>query len=286
MILRITQKSNSNRNGLSESEALQALRDDNFGVNLARCFPCENMMDDAQRNFIGERIVKISSSGSNIDTADDSTEPPALVDLVRCGVLSSNGNFTCLAAQWRYFNSFYHRPPNINEPDSIEDLIEKTVESLFALRLRQSCDIDDDFPNEVVLQQLFNEALTMQLPSHVTVLPELNTFAKDSAGKIVSGELDFYITSGLDWAIELLIEGDKINGHVEHFDPENGKYRSVRHKNHLVVDCRRGPPRTRGPVRAMNNNRCMLYFSSDFQKVDIQMRNKPSIVLGTWACIY
>ena len=177
------------------------------------------------------------------------------------------------------FQLFLPSTPNINEPDSIEDLIEKTVESLFALRLRQSCDIDDDFPNEVVLQQLFNEALTMQLPSHVTVLPELNTFAKDSAGKIVSGELDFYITGGLDWAIELLIEGDKINGHVEHFDPENGKYRSMGHKDHLVVDCRRGPPRTRWPVvSAMHDNRCTLYFSSDFKKVEIQMRNKSSIV--------
>jgi hypothetical protein len=269
MILRV-QKSNGIV--LSESEALKALRDDNFGVNLARCFPCEKLMDDAQRRVIGNRILTVSSNGSTIDTAEDSMDVPALVELVRCGVLSSNGNFSCLAAQWRYFNVFYNRPTNA--PDSIEDLIVKAVESLSALRLRQSCDIDA-FPKEAAFQQLFNEALTIQLPPHVAVLPELNTFAKDSAGRVVTGELDFYIAGNLDWAIELLREGDKINKHVQHFDPENGKYRSVGHKDHLVVDCR--GPGTNRPVRAMHD-RCTLYFSSDFQKVEIQMRNQSSII--------
>ena len=232
-------------------------------------------MDDAQRRVIGNKILTVSSNGNTINAAEDSKEVPALVDLVRCGVLSSNGNFSCLAAQWRYFNVFYHRPTN--GPDSIEDLIVKAVESLSALRLHQSCDNDGRgrFPKEAAFQQLFNEALTMQLPPHVAVRPELNTFAKDSAGKVVTGELDFYIAGDLDWAIELLREGDKINEHVRRFDPKNGKYRSVGHKDHLVVDCR--GPRTYSPVKAMHD-RCTLYFSSDFKKVEIQMRNQSSIV--------
>ncbi len=208
---------------LSESDALDALRDQRFRVNLNRCFPCQQIMDDAQREVVGRIILNGPLTGS-INTAQGSIDSPGPVQLARAGILSSKGNFSCLVAQWQYFNFFYARP--CERPSSIEDLILRAVRSMSALRLGQSRHAGN-FPKEAAFQQLFNEALTMHLPPSVAVCPELNTFAKDAGGEVITGELDFFIFGDLNWAIELLRNGDKINEHVERFDPEKGKYRLV-----------------------------------------------------------
>uniref|UniRef100_A0A7S2U875 Uncharacterized protein n=1 Tax=Attheya septentrionalis TaxID=420275 RepID=A0A7S2U875_9STRA len=249
---------------LSESEALDALRDHRFRVNLNRCFPCNKQMNEKQRMTVTENILN-GSRPNPINAAQGSIDEPALVQLVRAGVLISTGTFSCLVAQWLYFNSFYNRPTE--GPTSIEELIFKAVKSMSALRLRQSCD-SGNFPKEAVFQQLFNEAFTMQLPPSVAVCPELNTFAKDTNGKVLSGELDFFIGDDKRWAVELLRNGDKINEHVQRFDLNEGKYRCVGYKDYLVVDCR-------GPLtRQMETmyDRCTLYFAQDFRKVECKMR--------------
>jgi hypothetical protein len=107
------------------------------------------------------------------------------------------------------------------------------VHSLSALRLPQSCD-SGIFPKEAAFQQLFNEAFTRQLPP-LAVCPELNTFADDANGKVLSGELDFYTGDDKYWAVEMLRKGDKINQHVQHFDPEEVKYRCVGDKAYLLL---------------------------------------------------
>ena len=120
------------------------------------------------------------------------------------------------------------------------------MRSMSALRLLQSS-LGREFPKEAAFQQLFNEAMTMQLPPHVAVCPELNTFATSSSGEVETGELDFLIDGGeFKWAVELLVNGDKINEHVAHFDPDNGKYRKVGCSDYIVIDCRR------------TRNRCIL----------------------------
>ncbi|CAB9525246.1 expressed unknown protein [Seminavis robusta] len=111
-----------------------------------------------------------------------------------------------------------------------------------------------------------------QLPQEVAVCPELNTFAHDTNGQTVTGELDFYIAGNLHWAVELLRNGDKINEHEKLFDPNNGKYRSVGHKAHIIVDCR--GPRGSKKVKSMHEH-CTLYFSTNFESVEIKMRERP-----------
>ena len=177
-------------------------------------------MNDDQRKAVGKTIIDGQSEGCYVNGAQGSIDDPALVNLVRAGVLSSEGTFTCLVAQWQYFNQFYKRPAH--GPATIEELVVQAVESMSALRLRQSCDTGN-FPKEAAFQQLFNEAFTMQLPPQVAVCPELNTFAEDTNGNMVTGELDFYIAGNLHWAIELLRNGDKINEHAQRFDSTNRK---------------------------------------------------------------
>ena len=63
--------------------------------------------------------------------------------------------------------------------------------------------------------------------------------------EVIRGELDFFVDDGnvngaTKWAVELLVDGDKINEHVGRFDRENGKYGAVGHRAHIVVDYRKG----------------------------------------------
>jgi hypothetical protein len=105
----------------------------------------------------------------------------------------------------------------------------------------------------------------------VSVCPELNTFAKDSSGNVITGELDFFVGGKLSWAIEVTRKGDKINEHVSRFDPNNGKYRAIGHSAWIVVDCR-GP---RVKQVESKEARCTLYFAEDFQTVECKMRLQP-----------
>jgi hypothetical protein len=105
---------------MTESDALDALRDSRFRVNLNRCFPCQKLMDDAQRKVVGKTILS-GPLTDGIHTTQGSMDEPPLILLARAGILSSTGQFPCLVAQWQYFNYFYARPAD--GPESIEELI-------------------------------------------------------------------------------------------------------------------------------------------------------------------
>jgi len=66
------------------------------------------------------------------------------------------------------------------------------------------------------------------LPLQNVILPELHTAVEDAKGRAVTGELDFSVNGTLQWAVELLRNGDKIGEHLGRFDLKNdGKYRKV-----------------------------------------------------------
>lgn len=62
----------------------------------------------------------------------------------------------------------------LQAPANIGELIRQSVRSMSSLRLSRSCD-HGAFPKEAAFQQLFNQAMTMQLPPGVAVCLELNT---------------------------------------------------------------------------------------------------------------
>ena len=256
---------------LEEDEVLSALRDHRFRSNLQRIFPRKELMTDEQRKVVSGLILN-GPRCEPINPSQGSMDDEVLVQLVRAGILSVNGAFSCLSSQWHYCNTFYKRPAT--PPASIEDLVIKAVQSMSALRLRQSCG-NEKFPKEAAFQHLFSEALTLQVPANVPVCPELNTFARDDSGNVKTGELDFFVggevNGDLRWAIEITRKGDKINEHVSRFDPSNGKYRAIGHTAWIVVDCR-GP---RVKQVEMKQARCTLYFAEDFQTAECKMRLQP-----------
>jgi hypothetical protein len=78
----------------------------------------------------------------------------------------------------------------------------------------------------------------------------------------------------LQWALELLRNGDKIGEHIARVDKHTGKYRMVAMKDYIVVDSR-GPKLGQG-LRP-EKSRCTLYFSEDFTKCLCQMRQMEAL---------
>ncbi|CAB9521841.1 expressed unknown protein [Seminavis robusta] len=158
-------------------------------------------------------------------------------------------------------------------PERLNDLVKRSVESISARRLRDAA--KDGFPKEAAFQHLFCEAMSKLLPIQHSVIPELNTFAKNSDLDVVTGELDFYINGSLKWVLELLRNGNKIGEHLQRFDPAQGKYRQVDFNDYLVVDCRSA---RQGVVHGAGAaDRCTLFFADDFKTCVCQMRMKEEI---------
>ena len=250
-----------------ESEAAQELRGPEFLLSLDRCFGLgmSSIFDaDALKHTIADTLLSVDGNHVTIDGS--------LAPLVRAGILDNTGNFSCLAARWYYNQRCFPRRA-VAAPESLDQLVIYTVGTMSAKRLQDT--LEDGFPKEATFQHLFNEGMNMLLPLRNYLIPEFNTFALDSAGDPVHGELDFFINAEYRWCLELLRNGDKIGEHLSRFDPSIGKYRGVVPNDYLVVDCR--GPKTRAV--AENEARCTLYFAGDFKSCVCKMRTKDEITI-------
>jgi hypothetical protein len=144
-----------------------------------------------------------------------------------------------------------------------------------ARRLRVACQTnaggEKRTPKKAVFQQLFHEAISELLPGSYRIIPELGTEAL-LHGKVVTGELDFYIRNGgRKWALELLRFGENIG---EHLGRIPGKYKNIVADGWFVVDCRVHP----SAPKKFDQNRCSLVFSTDYRSCQCYMRlsNTPT----------
>lgn len=259
-------QSNFKRPAYTENDAMHSLRSTVMISNLDRCFAKPRQLPDDVKAAIVDNLM--GGIRSNPILSSDQAFP-----FVRRGLLNEYGGFSCLAANW-YYNAYFFPGRATSAPATLDSLVIGAVEAMSQLRLQRSRD-QGNFPKEAAFQQLFNEEMNKLLPPKNSVLPELNTKATQN-GKVVSGELDFYVNSELKWALELLKEGIGIGQHLARFHPATGKYREVDTNQYLVVDLR--GPRSKNPVTA-DPNRCTFYFEDDFSSCICKMRNEPEKVL-------
>ena len=232
-----------------------------------RCFAVntEMIQDAATRDKLTDILLGLSPG----------VMPEKLKPLVRAGVLTRQGTFTCQAATW-FYNQIYFPGRADSLPGSLQELVEQAVESLSSARLK-ACVQDNLFPLETAFQHLLNEAINRLLPTDASLKPEYRTKATGFTGDIKRGFIDFYVNDTVQWAIELLRLGKGLTEHKNRFHPVTGKYRSLPTKNHLIVDIR--GPKGAGDVVPPEHNLCVLYFSADWSSCLIQMEMKPEKVL-------
>ena len=245
-----------------EPKALSNLRSAHFIDRLDRAFRLPGDFHPARRPLLDAVLAKSTA----IQTDNLSLSP-----LIRAGILDSYGIFSGVASQWYYNRRCFPSRADDLTPESLDALVVQAVRRMSAKRLRDT--LENSFPKEATFQHLFNEAMSTLLPLTNYIIPELRTFAFDSSGNLVSGELDFYINGDLQWCLEILRLGDKIGEHLARFDYEQGKYREVQMRDYLVVDCR-GEKGARGVPVEVNEARCTLYFAGNFGSCICKMRTR------------
>ena len=260
---------NFNVNGAS---AQLRLRKQDFIQGFDRCFATDDKMlkDTSLRECISDVLL------GSFHMEDGKYVPDRLLPMVRAGVLTLQGSFTCQAAHW-FYNSVHFPNRAQKLPNSLQELIEGAVQLLSAARLK-SCVQDGLFPLETSFQHLFNEAFTCLLPTIASLKPEYRTKVPGFLGDTKHGFVDFYVNDSVQWAIELLVLGRGLTEHRNRFHPLNGKYRTLPTKKHLVVDVR--GPRDTGIERA-KQDLCVLYFSNDWASCAIQMEHEEIKVVQT-----
>ena len=259
---------NCKRDDYTEDEALIALRSPTFVNKLERCFTKPETLPSNAKEEIANRLIQSEIAKVEVLSSELSFR------YVRRGLFNKYGGFSCMAANL-YYNTHFFPGRAIYPPESLEWLVVEAVKSMSKRRISVSRD-QGNFPKEAVFQQLFNEAANKLLPVVHTLIPELNTKAIIN-GKVVTGELDFYINSNLKWSIELLVEGRQIGDHLSRFA---GKYSEVDTQAYLVVDFR-GPRQSHGVPP--NANRCTFYFADDFSSCVCKMRLTDEFIFNLQA---
>ena len=249
---------------ITEEGSIDALRKEAFAQFLDRCF---RLPDDLPRQYKDRLLDVVITDGSDSVESND----PMLAPFLRAGLLTREGRFSCIAANW-YYNRRCFPNRALTAPESLDHLIVQAVGLVSAKRLKDT--LVDGFPKEATFHHLFNEAMSLLLPPQNVIIPELNTAVDDSNGKAVTGELDFYVHGTLKWAVELLRCGDKIGEHLGRFDLQNGKYRKVDMRDYIIVDCR-GPKKRAGAPPS--DSRCTLYFDQDFKHCLCQIRKEKPV---------
>jgi hypothetical protein len=263
-----TDNRGDSQNQVTEEQVTQLLVEGTGFINeLDRCYPATKVTEDAHRVIFDAVLVayKADEGTSSALYADDLREK-AIDDLCRAGILLDELKFTSPATAIYYYSKLFPRAPMATERvTSLEDLVKQATEKISARRLRAARETKKSAPKEAVFQQLFHEALYSVLPLDYHIIPELGTKAKID-GRVVTGELDFYIKNGKNWALELLRDGDRIG---EHLDRIPGKYRNVDADEWLVVDFRFVKRRQK-----IDSNLCSLVFSEDFLICYCYMRDE------------
>lgn len=252
---------------LSENDALLQFIEHTPFALLERCFPVQRMNEN-QRLVILDALVQAYQADMGDDKGDEERQPgDTVTKLVKAGVLTESGRFTSPIAERFYYNKVFPRASSGTDiPISLDDLIVRATERTSARRLRVASSTKNGVvqsPKEAVYQQLFHEAIASLLPVSYRIIPELGTQAMID-GKVVTGELDFYIKNGKKWALELLRDA---KGRREHLNRIPGKYKEVVADTWLVLDCR-----VDGVVPSRDNNLCTLVFSDDFRSCQCYMR--------------
>ena len=257
-------RKNRTSEGISENDALDALRGAAFTSQLEGCFYFEHsQVTPDMKKYL--QMTLVSRPGNGVEDFSRSPIGP----LLRAGIINTDGKFSCLAANWYYNrNCFPGRP--LDGPGSLRELIFKAIGSVSAKRLREA--VKSGLPKDAAFKQLMNEAMSAHMPVRHSITPEFNTKAvesQDSSAKAVTGELDFYAGGDKQWCVEILRERKDVGKHSQGFEEthdshgNNGKYREVLKKEYYIIDCR-GPKKGNG-VKLEDHN-CALYFERSFSK--------------------
>ena len=261
----------SHEEELSESMALMDFVEKTPFEKLKRCFGTVNIDAASHRVILDALVTGYDADIGEIKEDEELAKDEAVLKVIKAGILDKTLRFASPIAERFYYRMIFPGRSQGKEPETLDELVTEATRTLSATRLRNAREEDPaggyKSPKEAVYQQLFHEAMSSVLSIGYRIIPELGTKATID-GKVVSGELDFYIVkagNGRRWALEFLRDRDRLPEHLRRMP---GKYKDVPATRWLVVDCEAG---SRVPNRR-EENLCTLVFQEDFRSCTFYMR--------------
>ena len=239
------------------SSFLSALR------TSSRVFKFYDIMDETAKNLARKLLL----SG---DTEFNSSGLADFDSLVQLGILVSDADGQCRLRSplVRTFLLLVLCPRSevdtVNFDKNIDNFLVSVLENMNTSILRNTLSrgIDDKIL-ERQWQMEFYRCVLFVLPPSFSVSPDVGaTFGS-------AGFLDFYINGKLNWAIELLREGNKIGEHLERFD-QGGMYHSkIPYQEHRILDFRSVDKKALKKDHAL----WTIYYSEDYTRILISCSN-------------
>ncbi len=201
-----------------------------------------------RRIILGDRVPIADSQAAASGSSDSAAavavmqlERGILRKLLRIPVLVDSGGYAQFATDLHrrfYLRQLY--PSAVRPEEFVSDMDEWLLQVLRTfepsqLRDANSGGISSGFPKEGMLQHQFWRGACLCLPPQYRIAAEVSQLVQQ--GRRISGEVDFWINSDLEWAVELLRQGSGKGEHIARFK-QNGAYRDLQPKQWRVVDFR------------------------------------------------
>ncbi len=195
-------------------------------------WPASPLAHDASSGLSPPPVTAASSAASHAPLPDASI----LRALMRIPLLVDDGGYLAFATPMH--RRFFHRLAFPSRLHALPADINIDQWLLLVLRTFQPhllADVQSGF-KEGMLQHEFWRGASLCLPPTHRVAAEVSRVLKQGTPQI-AGELDFWVNSTLEWAIELLRQGDRKGEHLERFE-RDGVNGPLRAKQWRVVDFR------------------------------------------------
>lgn len=200
-----------------------------------------------RRIILGDRVPVAESQAGATGSAPASAsaasmhlERVILRRLLRIPVLVDSGGYAQFATDLHrrfYLRQLY--PSAVRSEEFTSDMDEWLLQVLRTFEPSQLRDANSGgtsgFPKEGMLQHQFWRGACLCLPPQYRIAAEVSQLVQQ--GRSISGEVDFWINSDLEWAVELLRQGSGKGEHIARFK-QNGAYHNLQPKQWRVVDFR------------------------------------------------
>ncbi|MBX9702542.1 MAG: hypothetical protein K2X39_00165 [Silvanigrellaceae bacterium] len=177
-------------------------------------------------------------------------------------------------------------PPEFQEPyPSNNNLYQFVKDCLRQFRTKSFSETLSIFPETNFPESKFNVEFfyvaRKLLGTRGKIDPEVGkVFLIDVESK--SPAVDFYINGDLKWAIELMVEGDRLREHLGRFRSE-GKYIAIPRSDHIIVDFRKvhtenlATQTRKTPFVNENDKYLQVRYLSDFKKLYLRYGNESTV---------
>jgi len=226
---------------------------------MQRFFSFPEQLNATHREILNEMIFRggVSATYSRFLFTPDSEEVKAKRELLRRMIVTQGGPNLEFATPFHFRCFFRAAFPSIISDADFQAVANLPSWCPFMIGRFQSAFHGGDFPLEGAIQHMFWKAASECIPSSYHLAAEVSK----AYGGAVDGRLDFWVNSKLQWAIELVRDGDRQQEHLDRFGVD-GKYFSLKPREWVVIDFRR-PGTDIGQLEG-KPNLINVVFSDDF----------------------